>query len=404
MGDVSAFTNSHRPNHSLRYMVQKRNIVILGSTGSIGLSTLKVVDLYPKLFKVVALTAYSNFKLLEEQVRKYKPAHVAVGEEGLRYFKKAGIKGVKFYSSSDCAHLAALKEVDVVVIGMRGAGALEPFLAAARAGKVIAPANKEALVIAGDLIMREAKKHGARIIPVDSEQSAIFQCLDGQKAPVKRVHLTASGGALLNVPAKQFERMTVKDILRHPRWKMGAKITVDSATLMNKGFEFIEAQRLFGLSVDQIKVVIHPEAIVHSMVEFQDGSILAQLGVTDMRLPIQYALTYPARLPSGLADLDFPCLGQLNFVAPDFKKFPALGLALDVARLGGTMPAVLNAADEEAVEAFLSGDLRFTSIYKVVEKVTARHKIIKSPGLGDILDADQWARREAQAILAKLLR
>lgn len=384
--------------------MHKRNIAILGSTGSIGLSTLKVVDLYPKLFKVVALTAYNNFKLLEEQVRKYKPAHVAVGEEGLKHFKKTGIKGVKFYPAEECKDLAALKEVDVVVIGMRGSGALAPFLAAARAGKMIAPANKEALVIAGELIMRTAKDYGARIIPVDSEQSAIFQCLDGQRAPVKRVHLTASGGALLNVPAKQFERMTVKDILRHPRWKMGAKITVDSATLMNKGFEFIEAQRLFNLSFDQIRVVIHPEAIVHSMVEFQDGSILAQLGVTDMRLPIQYALTYPARLPSGLGELDFASLGQLNFAAPDFKKFPALGLALEVAQQGGTMPAVLNAADEEAVDAFLKGRLSFTSIYKVVEKVTARHKIIKSPSLGDILDADQWARREAKVILAKALR
>ncbi len=381
--------------------MHKRNIAILGSTGSIGLSTLKVVDLYPKLFKVEVLTAYNNFKLLEEQVRKYKPAHVAVGEEGLAYFKKSGIRGVRFYPISDCAYLASLKDVDVVVIGMRGAGALEPFLAAARTGKVIAPANKEALVIAGDLIMREAKKYGAQIIPVDSEQSAIFQCLDGQKAPLKRVHLTASGGALLNVPVKDFERMTVKDILRHPRWKMGAKITVDSATLMNKGFEFIEAQRLFGLSVDQIKVVIHPQAIIHSMVEFNDGSILAQLAVTDMCLPIQYALTYPQRLPSGLKDLDFAALGQLTFSAPDLKKFPALGLALEVAKVGATMPAVLNAADEEAVEAFLQGRIKFTSIYKVVEKVISRHKIIKSPSLKDILSVDQEARSQAREMLIK---
>ena len=317
--------------------------------------------------------------------------------------KKALPSSVKLYdASADLGVIAALEDVDIVVLGLRGAGALAPFLAAAKAGKMIAPANKEALVIAGEVIMDAARRHGARIIPVDSEQSAIFQCLDGQKNPVRTVHLTASGGPLHNVPVSKFSRMTVEHILRHPRWDMGPKITVDSATLMNKGFEFIEAQRLFGLRYDQIKVVVHPEAIIHSMVEFEDGSMLAQLGITDMRLPIQYALTYPERLPTGLKRLDLATLKQLNFQEPDLKKFPALTLAFEAARAGGTAPCVLNAADEEAVDEFLKGRTAFTAIYKVVEKVVRRHKIVKSPTVKDIMAADVWARQEARNILKKV--
>ncbi len=366
--------------------MRRRNIAILGSTGSIGLNTLKVVDRYPERFKVVALSAYNSKELLESQVKKYRPKCKALGVEG----------------AAELNAFVASKDVDIVVIAIRGAAALAPFLAAAKAGKIIAPANKEALVIAGELIMATAAKSGAKIIPVDSEQSAIFQCLDGQKAPLKQVHLTASGGPLKDVPLKEFGRMTVKDILRHPRWNMGPKITVDSATLMNKGFEFIEAQRLFGLRHEQIYVLIHPEAIIHSMVEFADGSILAQLGVTDMRLPIQYALTYPERLPTGLERLDFARLKQLNFAKPDLKKFPALALALETAKQGGTSPCVLNAADEVAVEEFLKGTLGFTAIYKVVEKVVCRHKIIQKPSLNDIYATDLWARDEAKKAIAKL--
>lgn len=367
-------------------MAQKR-IAILGSTGSIGLNTLRVVDRCPKLFKVVALTAYNNKELLDAQVAKYKPKYVVLGntEEGL-------------------VEIASSASVDIVVIAIRGAAALKPFMAAARAGKTIAPANKEALVIAGELIMAEARKNGAVIVPVDSEQSAIFQCLDGQTAPVKKVHLTASGGALRNVPSKQFDRMTVADILKHPRWKMGQKITVDSATLMNKGFEFIEAQRLFNLRFDQVEVVIHPEAIIHSMVEFEDGSILAQLGITDMRLPIQYALTYPKRLDTGLERLDFAKLGQLNFAAVDYKKFPALKLAMDAAQQSGSAPCVLNAADEEAVDEFLKGKIKFTSIYSIVEKVLSSHKLVKNPTLTDISATDAWARDKARSVIAALRR
>jgi len=363
------------------------NVAILGSTGSIGINTLKVIDACRGRFKVTALTAHNNKDLLARQKARYKPGYAALGSD-----------------AQELAHIASAKDVDIVVLAIRGAAALVPFLAAVKAGKRIATANKEALVIAGELIMAQARKHGASIIPVDSEQSAIFQCIDGQKAALKRVHLTASGGPLRDVPAGKFDRMTVKDILRHPRWKMGAKITVDSATLMNKGFEFIEAQRLFGLRRDQIEVLIHPEAIIHSMVEFADGAILAQLGVTDMRLPIQYALTYPERLPTGLKPLDLAKLGQLNFSKPDLRKFPALGLALEAAAQAGSAPCVLNAADEEAVESFLRGRLKFTGIYKVVEKVMRRHKIIRQPSLGDILAVDSWARQEARSVMEKICR
>ncbi len=376
-------------------------IVILGSTGSIGVNALNVVDQHPHLFKVVGISAFDNVGLLKKQIKKYKPLYVAAHSTVLNELKRyIGSLKIKILDvQKEAAYLASLKEVDTVVLAMRGAAALAPFLEAARSGKRIAPANKEALVIAGDLILGEAYKNNAQIIPVDSEQSAIFQCIDGQKVPVKKVHLTASGGPLLNVPLKKFSKLTVQDILKHPRWKMGPKITVDSATLMNKGFEFIEAQKLFGLRFDQIQVVVHPEAIIHSMVEFQDGSYLAQLGVTDMRLPIQYALTYPKRLESGLKPLDLLKIKSLNFQEPNLNKFPSLGLALEVAKIGGSLPCVLNAADEEVVECFLKGRIGFNSIYKFIEKVVRQHKAVKNPSLKDIYDADSWARNEAKALL-----
>ncbi|MBU4333663.1 MAG: 1-deoxy-D-xylulose-5-phosphate reductoisomerase, partial [Candidatus Omnitrophica bacterium] len=343
-----------------------KNIVILGSTGSIGINTLKVVERYPDKFKVVGLTAYNNFKLLEKQAKIFQPTHIGVSDKGIEYLKKnINTRKTKILSvKEDLESIVTLKNVDVVVIAMRGAGALGPFLAAVRSGKIVAPANKEALVMAGDIIMEEARAYGATIIPIDSEQSAIFQCLNGQKrSELKKVFLTASGGALLNVPKSRFNRLTVKQILSHPRWKMGKKITVDSATMMNKGFEVIEAQKLFNLKTNEIDVLIHPEAIIHSMVEYIDGSIIAQLGITDMRLPIQYALTYPNRLDSGLKSMNFVELKQLTFQKPDFKKFPSLELAFYALKKGGSLPCVLNAADEVAVEAFLEGDLQFNSIY-----------------------------------------
>lgn len=382
--------------------MSRKNIAILGSTGSIGINALKVVDHYKDRFNVVALTAYQNCDLLLEQVRKFSPRYVALTDEGIERVKKdLKTRNLRVCNVvQDLETIASLPEVDIVILAMRGSAALLPFLSAVRAGKIVAPANKEALVIAGDILMSEARKSGAVIIPIDSEQSAIFQCLNGEdRKKLKRVHLTASGGALLKVPSSKFNRLTVKEILAHPRWKMGPKITVDSATLMNKGFEVIEAQRLFGLQADEINVVIHPEAIIHSMVEFADGSIMAQLAATDMRLPIQYALTYPERLPTGLPELDFIALKSLNFEKPDLKKFPSLALAFHVAKKGGTLPCVLNAADEEVVDAFLKGKIPFAKIYDTVEKVVLKHRSVKDPDIEKILAVDQWARLETRKLL-----
>lgn len=376
----------------------RKNIVILGSTGSIGINTLKVVQRFPEKFNVIGLTAYDNVKLLEQQIKEFSPSYVAIGEKNLDHLRKnINIKEVKVLSAiSELEELVSLKKVDIVVIGMRGSAALGPFLAAVRHGKTVAPANKEALVIAGEILMKEAKKHHATIVPVDSEQSAIFQCLEGKsRKDLRKVILTASGGALLNVPQEEFSQLSVERILDHPRWKMGKKITVDSATLMNKGFEVIEAARLFDLSVDEIEVLIHPQAIIHSMVEFTDGSILAQLGITDMRLPIQYALTYPERWESGLKRLNFIEEGSFTFQPPDVKKFPSLALAIESLKAGGTSPSVLNAADEEVVEAFLNKKISFVDIYRIVEKVLRKHKVINQPSLKDVLEADVWAREQA---------
>ena len=379
-----------------------KRIVILGSTGSIGINTLKIAAKYPKRFKVVGLSAYNNVRLLEKQMARFKPRMVAVRKEKTGLFKKRVSRLRILDVDRDLEEMVTAKDVDLVVIGMRGSAALPPFLAAVRAGKHVAPANKEALVIAGALLMKEARKSGARIIPIDSEQSAIFQCLQGQnRKEVAKILLTASGGALLRVPAVEFNRLSVQKILKHPRWRMGKKITVDSATLMNKGFEVIEAKRLFDLDVKDIEVVIHPEAIVHSMVEYKDGSILAQLSVTDMRIPIQYAMTYPQRWPVGLKRLRLNDLGRLHFEPPDFKKFPALPLCFEVARKDGTLPSVLNAADEEAVEAFLQEKISFTKIYRIVEKVCRKHKVKRNPALADIYAAETWARETARKEISK---
>ena len=379
--------------------MKSKNIVILGSTGSIGVNTLKVVERFSNKFNVVGLTAYNNFKLLEKQIQKFQPKYVAASEKGRDYLKKnINVKTIKILNvEKDLAELVALKKVDLVIIAMRGSAALVPFLSALKAGKTVAPANKEALVVAGDIIMRTAKKYEAKIVPIDSEQSAIFQCLDGNnRKELNKVYLTASGGSLLNTPQSEFKNISVQKILAHPRWKMGKKITVDSAMLMNKGFEIIEAMHLFNLDVNDIEVVVHPEAIIHSMVEFKDGSIIAQLGITDMRLPIQYAMTYPERWQTGLKSMNFFQLQKLTFQKPNMKKFPSLALAIYAGKQGGTLPSVLNAADEEAVEAFLNHKINFLSIHKIVEKIVKTHTIVKNPKLQSILDADQWAREEAR--------
>ncbi|MCD4780523.1 MAG: 1-deoxy-D-xylulose-5-phosphate reductoisomerase [Candidatus Omnitrophica bacterium] len=381
---------------------KKKRVAILGSTGTIGQNTLRVVRRFPERFQVVALTAFNNLKLLARQAAEFDPDYVAVSKD--RYQSLTGkIENKKtklLLAPDDLEHIASLKSVDIVVIGMGGSVALKPFLSAVRAGKTIAPANKEALVVAGHLIMKEAQKYQSLIVPVDSEQSAIFQALQGNdRQELKKVYLTASGGALLNVPSKIFDRLTVQDILNHPRWKMGKKITVDSATLLNKGFEVIEAMRLFQLQTDEIQVLIHPEAIIHSMVEYLDGSIIAQLGITDMRLPIQYALTYPERWETGLKACDFFKLGQLNFQKPDLKKFPCLALALDVSKNMGTYPSVMNAADEIIVDAFLKGIIPFKKIYTILSRVLRKHQCIACPDLEEVIAADRWAREETKSFI-----
>lgn len=380
----------------------RKKIAILGSTGSIGVNALDVAARHQDRFEVVLLTAFNNVDRIGEQIHSFRPEMVAIAPQHISRMQRQFPKVRFFDVTCDVPKLVEQKNVDAVVLATTGAAALAPFLSAVRAGKTVAPANKEALVMAGDLIMAEARKHKARVIPIDSEQSAIFQALQGhRREDLQYVHLTASGGPLLHVPRSGHDLLTVKDILRHPRWKMGAKITVDSATLMNKGFEVIEALRLFDLRIDQVKVVVHPEALVHSLVEYKDGSMIAQISATDMRIPIQYALTWPEHCPSGLKGFDLAAMAALTFLRPDLKKFPSLALAFDVARLGGTAPAVLNAADEIAVNAFLEKKLSFTGMYRLTEKVVRRHHVVQRPSLKDIEQADAWAREQAAIALER---
>lgn len=373
-----------------------KRVAIVGSTGSIGRNSLDIVSRLPEDFSIVGLTAFSNVGLLKEQVRRFAPSAIAVKDDYVGEVKAITNGKIEVLGQEGFNRVAALPQADIVVIAISGSAALFPLLSAVRAGKAIALANKEALVMAGGIIIAEANKFGARLIPIDSEQSAIFQCLAGrERKEIDKIYLTASGGPFAALPKRDFSRITLKEVLRHPRWKMGKKITVDSATMMNKGLEIIEAQWLFEVAVKDIEVLVHKEAAVHSMVKFIDGSIIAQLGVTDMRLPIQFALTYPKRIASRLPDLDLARLGKLTFARPDLKKFPSLGLARQVAEKGGSLPAVMNAANEEAVGAFLNGRISFKDIYPTVEKVVARHKTANQPALDAILSADKWARQEA---------
>jgi len=382
-----------------------RRVVILGSTGSIGVNALDVIARYPDRFQVIGLTAFNNTDLLRQQIRIFRPRYVAVKRQQIGPIRRqCATKNFKILDvEKELDQLVGLAEVDLVVIAISGVGALRPFLAAVRHGKLVAPANKEALVMAGDLLMDAARRHKATVIPIDSEQSAIFQCLQGRKRKdLKKVYLTASGGPLARVPRSKFNRLTVKQILQHPRWKMGRKITVDSANLMNKGFEVIEAQRLFSLALDQIQIVIHPEAVIHSMVSFKDGSIMAQLGITDMRLPIQFALSYPQCWATDLPDVDFFFLKRLTFRQPDEKKFPCLGLALESARQGKTYPCVLAAADDVAVDAFLNRRIPFQRIHAVVAEVLEKHQPPRSRlHLEDIYAAKDWAQITAQRLIKR---
>ncbi|MDD5477221.1 MAG: 1-deoxy-D-xylulose-5-phosphate reductoisomerase [Candidatus Omnitrophica bacterium] len=374
-----------------------KKIAVLGSSGSIGQSTLAVVRSLPKEFKVLALSVNSDIVKLKEQIEEFGPAIVCVRDKtaAARLKVQVGSLPKVLCGEEGLNELVGDKEIQQIMFAISGSAALLPLISAIKSGKDIALANKETMVMAGPIIMRLAKKYKVKILPVDSEQSAIWQGLAGlDQANVRRVYLTASGGPLRNFPANKFKQVSIKKVLRHPRWKMGKKITVDSATLMNKGLELLEAMFLFNLGVEKIKVLIHPESLIHSMVEFNDGVIMAQLSVTDMRIPIQYALSYPQRLTSELAGIDFYRLSKLHFEKPDLKKFPSLVLAYQAARELGTMPAVLNAANEESVNYFLNQRINFLTIPKIVEKVMRAHAKITNPSLNQVLAADAWAREE----------
>jgi len=378
-----------------------KKIVILGSTGSIGVSTLDVISNFPKDFSVIGLTAFDNVERLSEQIKRFHPRYAAIRNDKIKELQQNTNHGVKIFDAhSGVDNIVSLKDVDVVVLAISGSSALGPLLSAIKYSKTIALANKEALVMAGSIIMPMVKKYHARIIPIDSEQSAIFQCLEGRRGEeLKKVYLTASGGPLKSVPKDKLKSVSCKKVLAHPRWKMGRKITVDSATLMNKGLELIEAKWLFDIDIKNIEVLIHKEAIIHSMVEFVDGIILAQLGITDMRSPIQYALSYPKRLSSKINFVNFSKLKKLSFETPNYRKFPCLNLAYEAAIMGGSAPCVLNAANEVAVSAFLEHHIKYIDIYKIIRKVMSKHRLVSNPNLNDILTADKWARQEAEALI-----
>jgi 1-deoxy-D-xylulose-5-phosphate reductoisomerase len=385
-----------------------KKIAILGSTGSIGRSTLRVAESYPDHFQIVALAAGSNVHAAFEQAERWRPRLISIASEtdadNLRArLKAAGLSEIEVvYGAAGTVAVATHPEVDFVVSAIVGVAGLEATYEAARAGKTLGLANKECLVAAGELITAEARKQGKPLLPIDSEHNAVHQCLrGGRMEEVERIWLTASGGPFLNTPRSEFGSITVEQALNHPTWKMGRRITIDSATLMNKGFEVIEACRLFNLPANQIEVIVHPQSTIHSMVEFVDGSILAQFSVTDMRLPILYALTYPERVQS---DMRFPMsnLRHLDFSPPDVNKFPCLRLAYEAAEAGGAKTVALNAADEVAVAAFLEGDIPFDEIPRIIEAAVSASNSGKLGSIQEVLEADAEARRYAQERVARL--
>ena len=377
-----------------------KRIAILGSTGSIGRSALSVVDAHPTRLKVVSLAAGDNAALLAEQAARYCPEVVALATDAaLDRFRSTGVNVPKVIASGaeGLIAVATHPSVDIVLCASAGTAGLEAVLAAIEAGKTIALANKEVLVMAGQLVMAAARRCGVDVLPVDSEHNAIHQCLHGRTpTDVRRLILTASGGPFRDRSASELERVGPEAALQHPTWQMGRKITIDSATLMNKGLEVIEAHWLFGVSADQIDVLVHPQSIVHSMVELIDGSVIAQLGVTDMRLPIQYAFSYPDRWDAALPSLDLTRAARLEFLPPAHDRFPSLGLAYRALRAGGTLPVVLNAANEVAVEIFLEGKLGFMGIPGVIEKTMGAHQVGPVSTLNEVRRADAWAREHAR--------
>lgn len=381
-----------------------KKVILLGSSGSIGESTCKVARALPEKMKLVGLGVAKSTDRMLEQAKEFGVKALAVSDpQAAEKMKSRLPQGAQFYPGPEgLARMVEETEADMVLVAIVGTAGLAPALAALRSGKDLAVASKEILVLAGSAVMAEAKKRKKQVLPVDSEHNAIFQCLVGaNEKEVRKVILTASGGPFRQSSAQAMEKVTLAQALKHPTWSMGQKITIDSATMFNKGLEMIEAHWLFGLPMRQVDVVVHPQSIVHSLVEFIDGSVLAQLSVTDMCFPIQYAVTYPERMPSRLPPLDLAKLGTLSFEQPDEKRFPALRLAREAGEQGGTLPGVLNAANEVAVEAFLAERISFPRIWGMVEEVMKKHRTEKEPTLEAIIDADRWARGEARSRLEK---
>ena len=375
-----------------------KNVVLLGSTGSIGTSTVKVVEDLPERFRLIGLAAGNNVELLREQIRKHAPSTVSISDPAKCRDLEKEFQDTSVHCGPDgLITLATLPEAQIVLIAIVGTAGLQPALAAIRAGKDIAVASKEILVMAGEIVMNEARKHGVKVLAVDSEHSAIFQCLDGKPpSSVRKLWLTASGGPFRQTPKEDFANISVERALKHPSWVMGRKITIDSATLFNKGLEMIEARWLFDIEMARVGVVVHPQSVIHSMVEFVDGSMIAQLSTPDMCLPIQYALTYPERAASDRVQTSLAKYGSLTFEEPDFERFPALDLARRAGEVGGTLPAVLNAANEVAVEAFVNRKLSFLGITETVRRTMDAHRVVEHPTLEQILKADVWARAQAE--------
>jgi len=379
-------------------------IAIIGSTGSIGTSALKVIEANPDKYQLVALGAGENLDILKEQIEKFHPEIVATlrPDHALRIREQFDITVL---SGAEGLHdVAVYAKADTLISAISGSAGLVPTYAALEAGKEVALANKETMVMAGRLMVEKAKSKGVSILPIDSEHSAILQCLQGHsRSDLKRILLTASGGPFRHLGLQHLAKVTPQDALRHPNWKMGRKVTIDSATLMNKALEAIEAKWLFDLDMDQIKIVVHPQSIIHSMVEYSDGSVLAQLGVPDMITPISYALSYPRHIPTNLPPLELEKIGALTFEEPDLKRFPCLALGIKAAEIGGSMPVVLNGANEVAVDSFLNGNITFPQIPRLIEKAMAAHKPVELDSIEQIVETDLWARKEAKKELLKWL-
>ena len=382
----------------------KRRIAILGSTGSIGKQALDVISRHPELFCAEVLTANSNSVLLIKQAIEHNVNSVVIADERKyqEVFKALDSYGIKvFTGNSSISALACGSNIDMVLTAMVGFSGLESTISAIKAGKAVALANKETLVAAGSIVMKLAREHKTPIIPVDSEHSAIFQCLQGERASVEKIILTASGGPFLCKTKEEIEKATVKEALNHPKWLMGPKVTIDSASMMNKGLEMIEAHWLFGIEPSKIEIVVHPQSIIHSMVQFSDGSVTAQLSTPDMRLPIQYAFSYPYRVDLNTERIDFPTLGSLSFCNPDFEKFPCLSIAYNAIERGGNIPCAMNAANEAAVESFLAGEIPFSKIPEIISGVINSTPYIKDPSIEDIFETDNNARIAATLILTQ---